>query len=1740
MEFDDDDDDDSMDLIMNAIDIEEETRKHKEKKTQIEKCIIPKSFGDLKFDKYRSNVFDTKEESIIFYYTGGTYMFDSDLGAVLQINGNLNDDANTPLFLKLYGFDPFFYVEVPQEWMISDNIIDDENQCHGASRDKIETYIAKLRIGFMDYINFSGENTFKYEKFILNKFTDPIKDWNTTTGVDLMGYSGGPRVFVKITTTYPKFVKLFRDLVDNPNGRAPMKSKFFADTSSEGYTLPEVPMWCNKSDGKQGNMTETEYKLYIAQCHKIKTYEADVDFVTRWMTETQRGPCEWYYIPRDRYFNIIDSKERYSRSGLEIQVKYTNMIPLTNHEKYTNNVAVDRQLLADIHPLTPSDYELKFPNFKILVFDFECLMDPNHVPDYRHDPILQAGIILADMENKHTLKRIGLALENTKKPDNVDILYWFKTETALICAFRDIYNGFDPDIECGHNHANFDWTYVNGRAKVLGISKTLLNVGRVKNGAMTSVSKTVRGFKQTSIKIAGRISFDTMKYAQSVIPPKKECSLNALGEEMLGESKEDFPYELIAASQKTIEGRTRMMKYCMKDVILTYGLLVAFNCILTQMNLSKISKVLPQECMNRGQEAKVDGKVRFECVPPIGSTATRVLKVSGQYKRNRVKDVIQENESKESLKQPIQKRKRNNRSTNEISAIIKKKGEFSTIAQYGREEDEYNPDDMDDYQDDFNDEDTYKGATVIQPKKGFYARVRLTEVKDIVCSLIVGDDPMTIPRVKSGEFIVDTENKTIRDTKNDPGWTLDFAGMYPGIQMEHNISWDTIVTQKDIEIYKLTRDDYWIVPDYKEGPSGELILIENTNNPKYVKAHIKEGIIPKMQKQLMKFRGDVKVKMGQCLKNRIAAFEFQRDCARFAELLSMRDKATTSSKILDKENIEEYEFIRNNKSKSVKLEKLNEYLKGMRDAMKKFITTVGYDDVKKVVDDFSKIEAMVDKCVALLNDEILDVNEINEIKEFIKSYIVRMAALEKKYSFQEKIYDGIQNAIKAWMNSVYGKSGDRTSPYYIREMASSVTDTGRVMIRLIRDTVINEYNKKKGFPFDTDVIYGDTDSIFPLAIGLGILYSYKNNGEVKPNLSECDKYGTAMAATCSKLFKPPTKLEYEKAWLNLILIEKKNYAYAKYEIGKPVPKIDIKGIEVIKRGPPPFVRRAGVKMLNKICMESDVDGSIRHYIDEKKRLRSGELPFTDFIYMKKLSKDPRSYKGVTPVTSLIDRMKKRDNNYNASVGDILKWILVDMATIDGDITKSKNSKKTSTKKNNISARIEDPIYVLNKNLPIDYREYENHLDSVFFKIMKEVVWSIDKESDQKTYTRYKQSDLNSFFKKKTTIASNDVPSIDEMQKNIIQSIVADNKNTYDTSSNAKNKKTEHQDQINEVKDLFNDSDKNELDNILHDDILSLMNEMTLNNDEPEDMNEDNENDPTSYPFTDAKTQQLNKMLDAIEFENRFDSSDQKIEKINHQMKRLIVEELSDEHMNNNNNNNNNINQIPNRNKIQLRTLWIYKRKVLADINLKKKNDTIAKKELTKSYVLNKYKNEAVGIFDAHKNIINQNTIEHSLLFQHIKNIKCKMCNTILKRDDYIKKDHQKIEYDDDCFVVRITEDGRSIDDDMVMDGIYKLPIDSNWFNDNRSDILLCKECSSRSTFSECCQRDSEILKSKKKEYDEFYQKCMNCTGGFKEGIEKCRCTSCDTLGKRIMTNKQVNEYTDKIKLMNDIKKALDW
>ncbi|RIA86633.1 DNA-directed DNA polymerase, partial [Glomus cerebriforme] len=62
-----------------------------------------------------------------------------------------------------------------------------------------------------------------------------------------------------------------------------------------------------------------------------------------------------------------------------------------------------------------------------------------------------------------------------------------------------------------------------------------------------------------------------------------------------------------------------------------------------------------------------------------------------------------------------------------------------------------------------------------------------------------------------------------------------------------------------------------------------------------------------------------------------------------------------------------------------------------------------------------------------------------------------------------------QKAIKLYMNSFYGVTGQSDSLFYILELARGVTSAGQENIKLIA-----EFMKKKGF----GIKYGDTDSLY--------------------------------------------------------------------------------------------------------------------------------------------------------------------------------------------------------------------------------------------------------------------------------------------------------------------------------------------------------------------------------------------------------------------------------------------------------------------------------------------------------------------------------------------------------------------------------------------------------------------------------------------------------------------------------------
>ncbi|CAI2200884.1 9288_t:CDS:1, partial [Funneliformis geosporum] len=104
----------------------------------------------------------------------------------------------------------------------------------------------------------------------------------------------------------------------------------------------------------------------------------------------------------------------------------------------------------------------------------------------------------------------------------------------------------------------------------------------------------------------------------------------------------------------------------------------------------------------------------------------------------------------------------------------------------------------------------------------------------------------------------------------------------------------------------------------------------------------------------------------------------------------------------------------------------------------------------------------------LIASAIEDVCSQSEPKKYAKIADILNPFISSSYDDFRKEYDSIcfdynslnskQKAIKLYMNSFYGVTGQSDSPFYILELARGVTSAGRENIKLVA-----EFVKKKGF-----------------------------------------------------------------------------------------------------------------------------------------------------------------------------------------------------------------------------------------------------------------------------------------------------------------------------------------------------------------------------------------------------------------------------------------------------------------------------------------------------------------------------------------------------------------------------------------------------------------------------------------------------------------------------------------------------
>jgi len=293
-----------------------------------------------------------------------------------------------------------------------------------------------------------------------------------------------------------------------------------------------------------------------------------------------------------------------------------------------------------------------------------------------------------------------------------------------------------------------------------------------------------------------------------------------------------------------------------------------------------------------------------------------------------------------------------------------------------------------------------------------------------------------------------------------------------------------------------------------------------------------------------------------------------------------------------------------------------------------------------------------------------------DLKAFRKKAKKLMAAAEG--TPMEAVYNGQQLAYKISMNSIYGFTGASKGMLPLVAIASTVTLRGRQMIEETKNYV------EENFP-GAKVRYGDTDSV---------MVEFDVQGRKGQDAIDYSwELGEQAAEQCTKLFKAPNDLELEKIYFPYVLYSKKRYAARMYEKGRDgkvvFKKIDVKGLQVVRRDSCPYVRETLKKLLELILESSDPRPAIDLARDNARDLMGGNVPMEKLMMSKQLASD---YKVPMAHVAVRDKIKARAPGSEPQQGDRVPFVIVKGP-------------------GRMYEKAEDPAWVREKSVPLDYQYY---------------------------------------------------------------------------------------------------------------------------------------------------------------------------------------------------------------------------------------------------------------------------------------------------------------------------------------------------------------------------------------------------------------------------------------------------
>ncbi|OZJ06486.1 DNA polymerase delta catalytic subunit [Bifiguratus adelaidae] len=305
--------------------------------------------------------------------------------------------------------------------------------------------------------------------------------------------------------------------------------------------------------------------------------------------------------------------------------------------------------------------------------------------------------------------------------------------------------------------------------------------------------------------------------------------------------------------------------------------------------------------------------------------------------------------------------------------------------------------------------------------------------------------------------------------------------------------------------------------------------------------------------------------------------------------------------------------------------------------------------------------------------------------------------------FKKAVLDGRQLALKVSANSVYGFTGATVGKLPCLAISSSTTAFGREMIEKTKREVEAKYNIANGYKHDAVVIYGDTDSVM---VKFGV-----------ETLDEAMALGQEAAQFVTGKFIKPINLEFEKVYFPYLLISKKRYAGLYWTKPEKWDKLDSKGIETVRRDNCRLVSNVIETCLHKLLIDRDTQEAENYVKQTISDLLQNKVDMSQLVITKALSKT--DYAGKQAHVELAERMRKRDAGSAPTIGDRVAYVII--KGVKGAAAYEKS---------------EDPIYVLENNLPIDTTYYlENQLSNPLMRIFEPILGEKAKSLLQGDHTR---------------------------------------------------------------------------------------------------------------------------------------------------------------------------------------------------------------------------------------------------------------------------------------------------------------------------------------------------------------------------------------------------------------------